>query len=124
MKNQFLPKSISFARELRKNQTPTEELLWDKLRNRRLKGFKFLRQHPIIVSKQDGKTKFFIADFYCAEKKIVVELDGGIHALQIEYDKERDMIMKDMGLVVLRFTNDEVVKNVYEVMGKIKEYLK
>ena len=124
MKNQFLPKSISFALELRKKQTPTEELMWDKLRNRRLKGFKFLRQHPIIVSKQNGKTKFFIADFYCAEKKIVVELDGGIHALQIEYDKERDNIMKDMGLVVLRFTNEEVVKNVYEVMGKIKEYLK
>lgn len=124
MKQQYIPKSISYSRELRKEQTPAEELMWDKLRNRRLKGFKFLRQHPIIVSKQDGKTKFFIADFYCAEKKIVVELDGGIHALQMEYDKERDMIMKDMGLVVLRFANEEVMKDVYGVMGKIKEYLK
>ncbi|HUM45664.1 MAG TPA: endonuclease domain-containing protein [Chitinophagales bacterium] len=124
MKLQSIPKFISFSRELRKNQTPSEKLLWDKLRNRRLKGFKFLRQHPIIVSKGDGKTRFYIADFFCSEKKIVVEVDGGIHALQIEYDKERDVIMKDMGLVVLRFTNDEVTRNIYEVLGKIKEQLK
>lgn len=124
MKHQSLPIHLAFSRKLRKNQTPAEELLWDKLRNRRLKGFKFLRQHPIIVSKYDGKTKFFIADFFCAERKIVVELDGGIHALQIEYDEERDLIMKDMGLVVLRFSNEEVIKKIYGVLGKIKEYLK
>lgn len=71
----------------------------------------------------DRRTKFYIADFFCAQKKIVVELDGGIHALQVEYDKERDLIMKELGLMVLRFTNDEVLKNVYEVLAKIKQQL-
>ena len=97
--------------------------MWKQLRNRKLHGYKFLRQHPILVSRDNGKTSFYIADFYCSEKKLVVEIDGSVHALQIEYDKARDIIMNEMELTVLRITNDEVEKNVFEVLKRIKMYL-
>ena len=121
--NKF-PIQITFARDLRKNQTPAEIKLWDRLRNRRLRGFKFLRQHPIVVEKYNGRTGFYIADFYCSEKKLVIELDGLIHTFQIDYDKARDVIMHEFGLTVFRITKDEVEKNVFEVLNKIKLYLK
>ena len=118
------PIQIIFARELRKNQTPAEVKVWSRLRNRRLQGFKFLRQHPIVVEKNNGRTGFYIADFYCSEKKLVVEIDGLAHTFQIDYDKARDVIMNELGLTVFRITNDEVEKNVFEVMNKIKLYLR
>jgi len=102
-------KSIKeLCRLLRKNQTPAEEALWQSLRNRKLNGLKFLRQHPIVYSKFDRKVKFFIADFYCAEKQIVLELDGKIHDFQKEYDENRDLIIQSKGLKVIRFKNEEV----------------
>ena len=70
------------AKELRKNQTEAEEMLWQKLRNRKLYGYKFLRQHPIIHSGFINKLYFFIADFYCAEKELVIELYGKIYENQ------------------------------------------
>ncbi len=121
--NKF-PIEITFARELRKNQTPAEVKLWRLLRNRRLPGFKFLRQHPIVVEKYNGRASFYIADFYCSEKKLVIEIDGLIHAFQIDYDKARDVIMNELGLTVFRITNDEVEKNVFDVLNKIKLYLR
>lgn len=74
-------KSITeLARELRKKPTPAEKKLWQEVRKRQLNNCKFLRQYPIIYSeKQRGKFNFFIADFYCAEKNLVIELDGRIH---------------------------------------------
>jgi len=119
-----LSNQIAFARDLRKNQTPVEVKMWEKLRNRKLRGIKFLRQHPILVNQYDGKNIFYIADFYCSEKKLVVEIDGLIHSLQIDHDKARDIIMNELRLSVLRITNDEAEKSVYEVLNKIKEYLK
>jgi very-short-patch-repair endonuclease len=70
------------ARTLRKNTTDAERRLWEKLRNRKLRNLKFRRQHPIHK---------YVADFYCAEHKVVVELDGGIHQLKEQkiYDQER-----------------------------------
>ncbi len=70
----------------------------------------FLRQHPIAVNAQNGKTGFYIADFYCSEKKLVVGVDGLIHTFQVNYDKARDEIMNELGLEVLRITNDKVKK--------------
>ena len=70
------------ARELRKNKTGAEEMLWQKLMNRKLDGYKFLRQHPIIHSGFINKLYFFIADFYCAEKELVIELYGKIYENQ------------------------------------------
>jgi very-short-patch-repair endonuclease len=119
-----LPAYISFARKLRKYQTPEGKILWTQLRGRKFLGFKFLRQHPIIVYKINNTIAFYIADFYCAEKKLVVEIDGLIHNKQIEYDKARDFIMNKMELQVLRVTNEEVNKNVFAVLKKIMELLK
>ena len=118
-----LPKYIEFARELIKNQTPEEEKLWNYLRNRKLSGFKFLRQHPILLSGYIGYQGFYIADFYCAERKLVVEIDGLIHTLQVDYDKARDIIMNEMSLTVFRIANEEVQRNVYAVLKKIEAYL-
>jgi len=67
------------ARELRRNATDSEKILWEHLRNRRLSGYKFLRQHPIIYKADFKGLNYFLADFYCYEKKVVIELDGPIH---------------------------------------------
>jgi very-short-patch-repair endonuclease len=96
------------ARELRKQQTPSEKILWNELRNRKLYGIKFFRQHPLVYEIDRGKIHFFIPDFYSAEQKLVIELDGKIHEYQKYYDQERDLIIKKMGLTVIRFKNEEV----------------
>lgn len=102
----------TLARELRKNQTPAEELLWRLLRNRRLLGFKFRRQH------QFGE---FIADFFCCEANLVIECDGDAHESNEgwHYDQERDAYMISQGLRVLRFSNDRVLNDTAGVMDEI-----
>jgi len=108
------------ARELRKNQTPEEKILWQFLRNRKLKGVKFLRQHPITYQNINNDYQFFIPDFYSAEKKLVVEIDGKIHDFQKEYDQSREEILIDLGLKVIRFKNEEL-QNITKVLNRIKE---
>lgn len=81
-------------------------------------GQKFLRQFPIITS--EG---FYIADFYCAAKKLVLEIDGGIHLHQVEYDKHRDEVMQSLNLTVLRITNEEVTADLNMVLKKIRTSL-
>jgi len=98
---------IELARELRKNSIPAEKLLWQELRNRQLRNSKFYRQHPLIYEEDRGRLHFFIADFYCAEHKLVIELDGKIHEYQKYYDRERDLIIEKLGLRVVRFKNEE-----------------
>ncbi|SFV27398.1 endonuclease domain-containing protein [Thermoflavifilum thermophilum] len=111
-------KIILLARELRKKQTPKEKLLWEELRNRKLNNLKFLRQHPIVYENDLRKgLRFFIADFYCAEKRLVIELDGKVHDFQKAYDENRDLILKQLNLRVLRIKNDEL-KNIEEVKEK------
>ena len=105
------------CRELRKNQTKSEAKLWAILRNRKLQGVKFLRQHPFIYS-YNKRPRYFIADFYCAEKKLVLELDGEVHDSQKEYDEQRDLILTQLGLKVLRIRNTEL-NDVNEVLEKI-----
>ena len=113
---------ISRARKLRKEMTPEEKILWAKLRNRKFKGLKFLRQHPIIYDTINYKPLYFIADFYCAEKKLVIELDGKIHDFQKDYDERRDEILRNAGLKVLRFKNAEL-DNVSLVFQKIEDFI-
>ena len=96
------------ARELRRNVTDSEKELWEQLRNRRLSGYKFLRQHPIIYKADYKGLNYFIADFYCDSKKTVIELDGSIHDEKEEYDQFRDEEMKLLGLHVLRLKNEEL----------------
>ena len=67
------------CRRLRRNQTESEEIFWQQIRNRKINNLKFLRQHPFIYKAVNFKLYYFIADFYCAEKKIIIELDGKIH---------------------------------------------
>jgi very-short-patch-repair endonuclease len=102
------------AKELRKNMTESEQVLWKQIRNRRRWNLKFRRQHPI------GN---FIADFYCHEIKLVIEVDGEIHDLpeNKEYDIGRNAEMEDMGIAVIRFTNDEVLNTMGSVLKRINE---
>jgi very-short-patch-repair endonuclease len=111
---------VSRARNLRKNMTSEEKILWQKLRARRFHGLKFLRQHPIIYDTINNKSLYFIPDFYCAEKKLIIELDGKIHDFQKEYDERREEILKNAGFKILRFRNEEM-KNVATVLKQIEE---
>jgi type I restriction-modification system DNA methylase subunit len=101
------------ARELRKNQTEAEDLLWQLLRNRQLNDLKFRRQHPLKVG--------FILDFYCAEVKLGLEVDGGYHTEkeQQEYDAERTKIINEYGIKIIRFTNEQVLQDTEQVLQEI-----
>jgi very-short-patch-repair endonuclease len=110
------------ARELRKTMTPAEKKLWVLLRIRQVMGKKFLRQHPIIHGKVNDQWHFIITDFYCAEGKLIVEMDGKIHDYQKDHDRQRDEICREKGLKVLRIKNEEM-KNPQAVISKIKQYL-
>ena len=116
--------TISFARSLRKNQTEAEAKLWYWLRNRKINGKKFLRQHPIIYKTDDAKTYSYIADFYCAEKKLIIEIDGGIHrtSAQAAYDKGRDALLADLGYKVIRVEN-EALEKLTSVLDLIRKNL-
>ena len=85
-------------------------------------GRKFYRQHPIFFDLL-GKESFYIADFYCHEEKLVVELDGKIHDLQIENDKLRTGIINTKGIEVIRFTNDEIENDIKKVLCGIEKLL-
>jgi len=103
------------ARELRKNMTPAERRLWQKLRANRLEGWHFRRQQII-----DG----YIVDFYCHKAGLVIEVDGPIHLQQKDQDAERDAVLFARGLRVIRFTNREVMNNTNQVLQTILHELK
>ena len=100
------------ARELRKNMTPAEKILWEKLWHNQLNGLQFRRQQIINP---------YIVDFYCHAKALVVEVDGDIHDLQQEYDAERTSYLITRGFHILRVANDEVKENLGTVLQKISE---
>ena len=104
------------ARQLRASQTEAEQKLWMFLRNRQLKGMKFRRQHAIAQ---------YVVDFYCHECKLAIELDGHYHKDKgvKEYDMARTNLMNEYGITVLRFWNEEVMKDVERVLEKIGLYL-
>ena len=98
------------ARELRQPMTPVEAKLWQRLRRRQLNGHYFRRQHPIDNS---------IADFYCAKARLVVEVDGDVHAMQEEHDNVRTEWLEERGYRVIRFTNDKVFRQLDAVLESI-----
>ena len=102
----------SRRRDLRVKQTEAEKILWQKLRNRQIDGFKFFRQYSI------GK---YIADFYCSELRLVIELDGSHHYEEnvFEYDKIREEFMKSLDIKTIRFSNLDVFKSLNEVMERV-----
>jgi very-short-patch-repair endonuclease len=99
------------ARLLRKNQTDVERLLWKHLRNRQLYNQKFRRQLPIEP---------YIVDFTCIELKLIIELDGGQHADQFNYDEQRSLFLRQREFKVLRFWNNEVIGNLTGVLEAIR----
>jgi very-short-patch-repair endonuclease len=112
-----------FCRKLRNNATPAEKVLWNEIRRRNIGSEKFLRQFPIFIIQDLGRKAFYIADFYCAKHKLVIEVDGPIHLLKKEYDANRDIAMREWGFSILRFTNDEVIDDLNDVVNRIEEYI-
>ena len=98
------------VRELRQNSTDAERRLWYFLRAKRLKGYKFRRQHLVYP---------FVVDFICLEKKLVVEVDGGQHAKRSCYDEKRTLFLQSKGYTVLRFWNNEIFKETEAVLSEI-----
>jgi very-short-patch-repair endonuclease len=109
----------ALCRQLRQNQTPAELRLWAELRNRHLAAYKFRRQHPIIYMSVQGRKSFFIPDFYCSKKKLIIELDGKIHEFQKDYDANGDLVLSQLGLRTLRILNEELEQNPNKVIEKI-----
>jgi len=101
------------ARELRRDMTPAEKVLWEQLRANKL-GVHFRRQQVI---------QGFIVDFYCHKAGLVVEVDGDIHNLQQKEDIRREKQLSELGLRVVRFRNDEVLKNLSAVVEKIRKQI-
>ena len=116
------PSHIQRARTLRKNMTEAETKLWQYVRNRKFHNLKFLRQHPVIYQITNQNPNYYIADFYCSEKKVIVELDGKIHDFQKEKDEFRDSILTGMGIRILRLKNEET-DDIFVALGKIKEFI-
>jgi very-short-patch-repair endonuclease len=104
------PEKVSFARAMRRNMTPTERVLWNRLRRSALEGLHFHRQQIIAG---------FIVDFYCAAASIAIELDGPVHDSQLESDRERDRALAELGIRTMRIRNEEVGDNLEAVLKRI-----
>ncbi|MBN9220736.1 MAG: endonuclease domain-containing protein [Mesorhizobium sp.] len=109
-----LPEKRRFARTLRRDLTEAEDKLWRELRGRKLDRIKFRRQVPI------GR---FVADFLCAEAMLIVEIDGSQHA-DSAHDHERDAELKLRGFRILRFWNDDVLRELDSVCDTIIAYVR
>ena len=102
------------AKALRSNQTEVEKRLWYHLRAHRFMGLKFKRQKPM------GR---YIVDFVCVERRLIIELDGGQHAEQVRYDRQRDIWLCSQGYTVLRFWNNDVMQQLQGVLQQIRNAL-
>lgn len=104
------------ARVLRNNMTKAEIILWSRLREKKINGYKFRRQQPVFD---------YIVDFYCHELKLIIEVDGEIHSLpeKINYDSKRDKILKINGYHIIRLTNLEIETKLDSTINKIILYI-
>jgi very-short-patch-repair endonuclease len=110
------------ARDLRNSMTGAEKLLWKELKGKKLSGYRFLRQHPILYKGNLTRYNYFIADFYCDEKKVIIEVDGPIHEKSEDYDEYRDSELKELGINVIRIKNEEL-ENMNKVLSKISNFI-
>ena len=101
------------AKELRRDMTPAEKILWQEIRTNK----------PTVHFRRQQIIKGFIVDFYCHTAGLVIEVDGDMHDLQQEEDARREMVLKEMGLRIIRFRNEEVEKNLSAVLRKIHELI-
>ncbi len=109
-----IPILFEFAKDLRNNPTEAESYLWNFLCGNKILNVRFKRQHPIF---------YFVADFYCHQAKLIIEVDGGYHKIpgQYEYDINRDVELEQFGLKVLRFTNERVFTDTERVIEEITQ---
>jgi len=105
------PGMLDRAKQMRRELTPAERILWNALRRNQIDGFHFRRQQVI-----DG----YIVDFYCHAAALVVETDGSIHEQQREYDEERDDLLARRGLLIMRVRNEEVERDLVGVLAHIR----
>ena len=106
------PSMFKLAKQLRKDETEAEKVLWARLNKNQIQGLQFRRQHPINI---------FIADFYCVKIKLVIEVDGNIHDIP-EYhlhDKGRSAMLEDFGITIIRFTNEQIMNEIDCVIKQI-----
>lgn len=104
--------TVHLARDLRKNQTDSESILWNQIRGRKLGGLKFRRQHPIGP---------YVLDFFCLEANLGIELDGSVHQSEEQTlkDQQRTLWLEQNHIRVIRFTNSEVEHHLGDVLQKI-----
>ncbi len=107
---------------MRRKATPSERIFWEQVGSRRFLGLKFYRQYQFFVD-VNGRETFYVADFYCHEKRIAVELDGLIHLRQKEQDALREDLVRDKGIQVKRFKNEEVEADIQQVMNQLKDFI-
>ena len=119
IKKQLIEVAKVVCRDLRKNSTNAEKLFWQAVRNKKFEERKFLRQHPFFHD-VTGKETFFVADFYCHEEKLIIELDGTYHKYRLKEDEKRTEILNYLGVRVIRFSNDDVIKDLNNVLKKVK----
>ncbi|MCP9291536.1 endonuclease domain-containing protein [Gracilimonas sediminicola] len=105
---------IAKARWLRKNSTPGEIEIWKAIKNKKLLGYKFRRQRPIHR---------FIVDFYCRELRLAIEIDGRSHDYKIEYDKQRQEIIEQLGVSFLRFSESDAKHYTESVVMEIERWI-
>ena len=115
MKIYYNPKLKERAKELRKNATFSERMLWKHLRARQMTGYQFMRQKPI------GN---YIVDFYCSKLHLVIEIDGISHNGRQIYDRRKEDNLKDIGLEIMRFDGHYVINNINGVLISIEEKIK
>ncbi len=110
------------CRDLRKNMTESEKLLWHEIRSNKI-WIKVYRQKAIFVKNEDsGFSRWIIADFYSPDNKLVIEIDWSIHKLKeiYELDREKEKLLKLRWYKIIRFTNQEVIENIDRVIAKIQ----
>lgn len=104
---------FEYARQNREKSTQAEEKLWEEIKRKKFKNLKFRRQHPVGI---------FILDFYCHALKLAIEVDGAYHLdeTQKEYDLNRTKMLGEAGIMEMRFTNDEIMSSLDEVLKKVE----
>lgn len=113
-RNRVKPSAFSYAKRMRYSPTGAECLLWERLRLRRLNGFKFRRQAVFFG---------YIVDFYCPQARLVVEVDGSSHDGREAYDAKRSEKIGTAGVEIIRFTNEQVTSNIEYVLNEINKRL-
>lgn len=101
-----------FARQLRKDETKAEKLVWETIRNRKFRGFKFRRQHVV---------QGFVLDFYCQEVKLGIEIDGAVHYKRKDYDRLRQDIIESKGINVIRIKNRDILNDKSSILKKMRK---